>query len=73
LGGPVTFGYCRRCGEEHLPCWKVFDCWWESFDVVDFLKSRLSPDQFHRLSQTRPKPKIDSLLELVEQAKKAAG
>jgi len=51
----------------------VFDCWWESFDVVDFLKSRLSPDQFHRLSQTRPKPKIDSLLELVEQAKKAAG
>jgi hypothetical protein len=70
LGGPVTFHYCRQCGDGGEPCWKVFDCWWEAFDIVSHMKACLAADQFERLLQARPKPKIDSLVDLIEQAKK---
>lgn len=70
LGGPVTFNYCRLHGGEQLPCWKILDCWWEIFDVVSFLKQYLSAEQFERLRNTQPKPKVTSLIELINQAKK---
>ena len=73
LGGPVTFQYCRRCGDPDLPCWKIFDCWWESFDIMDYLRQNLPEESFQRLVQTKPKPKIGSLIELIEQAKNRVG
>ena len=72
LGGPISFGYCRTTGEDRLPCWKIFDCWWESFDVVEYLKKSLPEETFHRLVNTKPKPKVLSLVELIEQAKNRA-
>ncbi|MFC1857861.1 hypothetical protein ACFL9U_07490 [Thermodesulfobacteriota bacterium] len=73
LGGTITFGYCRTSGgEEELPCWKIFDCWWEIFDVANYLKQSLPEDKFDRIANTQPKPKIASLLEIIEQAKKNA-
>ena len=39
--------------------------------MVRYLKDNLPEDQFNRLMDTRPKPKITSLVELIEQAKKA--
>lgn len=69
LGGTVSFNYCRTTGEENLPCWKVFDCWWESFDVVAYLRAYLSEDEIKRIANTKPKPKITSLVELIEKAK----
>ena len=68
LGGPVGFSYCMRC-ELDQPCGKVFDCWWETFDIVQYLKDHLSEDQFNRVMNARPKPKIASLVEIIEQAK----
>ncbi|MEJ2658316.1 MAG: hypothetical protein P8012_14165 [Desulfobacterales bacterium] len=70
LGGPVSFGYCRTCGDDRSVCWKILDCWWEAFDVVAYLKNSLSAEMFNRLVQAKPKPKIVSLVELIEQAKK---
>jgi len=70
LGGPVSFGYCRTSGDDHSVCWKILDCWWESFDVVGYLQDSLSAEQFNKLVHAKPKPKIVSLIELVEQAKK---
>ena len=70
LGGPVSFEYCRSCEQDRRPCWKVFDCWWERFDIVSHMKTCLSPEQFERLVESRPKPKMDSLLALIAQAKK---
>jgi hypothetical protein len=58
-----------RC-ESGAPCFKVIDCWWETFDVVRYLKDHLAPEQLDRLLSARPKPKISSLVELIEQAKK---
>jgi len=73
LGGSVTFGYCRLNSGSELPCWKVFDCWWEVFDIVKFMQSILTPEQFERLRGTKPKPKVASLIELIDQAKQRTG
>ena len=70
LGNPVPFHYCQICGDEKQPCFKILDCWWEHFDVVRFLKDKLPEEQFNRLMEARPKPKIASLVELIEQARK---
>ena len=70
LGGSVPFNYCMVVGEDKQPCFKVVDCWWEAFDIVRYLHDNLSEDQFNRLMNARPRPKIVSLVELIEQAKK---
>ena len=70
LGNPVPFNYCEICGDDRQPCFKILDCWWEHFDVVQYLKDNLSEDQFNRLADARPKPKVTSLIELIEQARK---
>jgi hypothetical protein len=71
LGNPVPFNYCEVCGDDQQPCFKILDCWWEHFDVVQYLKDHLPEDQFNQLMTARPKPKVSSLIELIEQAKKA--
>ena len=68
LGGPVYFRYCRTCGEEGAACHKIFDCWWERFDVFNYLKKRLPEAEFQKLMAVRPKPKMTSLVELMEKA-----
>ncbi|MDI6686670.1 MAG: hypothetical protein QME06_00440 [Desulfobacterales bacterium] len=71
LGSSVSFQYCRAHGDDMLlPCWKIFDCWWEHFDVSAFLKKNMSEDDFVRLVNAKPKPKVSSLIELIERAKK---
>jgi hypothetical protein len=70
LGGSVPFQYCRTSGENDLPCWKIFDCWWECFDVVTFLKTYLPEDVIEQIANTRPKPKITSLVEIIARAQK---
>ena len=70
LGGPVLFAYCKTSGDDHSVCWKILDCWLECFDVVGHLKKILSEDEFKELANKKPKPKIVSLVELIEQARK---
>ncbi len=70
LGNPVPFEYCEVCGDNTHPCFKILDCWWEYFDVVRYLKDKLTEEQFRRIMAAKPKPKITSLVELIEQAKK---
>jgi hypothetical protein len=70
LGGPVSFGYCRSSGDNDTACWKILDCWWERFDVVGHLKTVLPEDEFRMIVNARPRPKMVSLVELIEQAKK---
>lgn len=72
LGSDITFAYCRTCGQGFLPCGKIFDCWWETFDIAAFLKETLPEAVFNKLAEFRPKPKLTSILELIEEAKKRA-
>jgi hypothetical protein len=69
LGGAVGFGYCLH-GEPDRPCFKIVDCWWETFDIVRYLEDHLDPEQLKRLMSAQPKPKISSLIELAQQARK---
>jgi hypothetical protein len=69
LGGPVAFGYCRIAGENRNPCFKVFDCWWERFDVVDYFRHRLSTDAFDKLRNARPQEKTATLVDMIRQAR----
>ncbi len=68
LGSVVHFGYCRTCASERQPCFKVFDCWWEQFDVTAYFKQHLSAEAFDRLAQTKAPDKVSSLLDLIQQA-----
>ena len=69
LGHEVGFDYCRNPGSDK-PCRKIFDCWYDKFDVVTFIKQNYGEEMIAKLNAP-PKPKILSLLELIEQAQKA--
>jgi hypothetical protein len=73
LGGPVTFGYCRMAGQNRTPCFKVFDCWWERFDVVGYFRQRLSPKAFNDLRNARPPDKTGCLVHIIRQARQRLG
>jgi hypothetical protein len=68
LGGPVAFSYCLSC-ESEQPCFKIVDCWWETFDIVQYLRDHLPAEQFERVTNARPKAKLGALVEAIEQAK----
>jgi len=69
LGGPVPFKYCRTTGENGMPCFKIMDCWWETFDIRAYLENTLSESAFKSISEAKPPDKIASILDLIEQAK----
>ena len=72
LGSSVDFGYCRTCGDSRSPCFKIFDCWWERFDVTAYFRERLSDEEFAKMAGARPESKISSLVELIELARRNA-
>jgi len=69
LGGPVPFKYCRTTGEGDMPCFKIMDCWWETFDIRTYLENSMSEAAFKSILEAKPPDKIASILDLIEQAK----
>ncbi len=69
LGHDLTFAYCRAPGRA-LPCGKVFDCWWEAFDVEGWARAHFTGDEIARILAPPP-PKTATLVELIERAKRA--
>jgi hypothetical protein len=49
----------------------IMDCWYDHFMIEDFLRQELMPDEWDRVFNQPLKPKVLSLVELIEQAKKA--
>ena len=70
LGGPVAFSYCKTAGDGGLPCFKAMDCWWEYFNIQQYLKDHLSEKEMERFLSTQAAPKVASIIELIEKAKK---
>jgi len=69
LGHEISFSYCRS--ENYgLPCFKTLDCWYDYFLVEEFMRMELTPEEWGKVFGRPPKPKIISLVELIEQAKK---
>lgn len=70
LGHQISFPYCLS-ENDGLPCSRTIDCWDDYFEVEEFLRKRLSLDEWEKAFKTPPKPKMISLIELIERAKKA--
>lgn len=71
LGHGVNFEYCRT-QEGARVCPRILNCWWETFDVRGFLQENLSHEQYMTLETPREGgSKMDSLLDLIEKAKRA--
>jgi hypothetical protein len=71
LGHHINFSYCR-VENRGLPCFRIIDCWYEHFMVEDFLRSELKPEEWQKVFNRPMKPKILSLVELIEEAKRRA-
>ena len=70
LGNPVSFSYCRAPGRE-LPCGRIFDCWWQAFDVEHFIRSHFSDQTIQTILAPR-KGKTNSLVGRIQQAQQRA-
>lgn len=73
LGSIIAFKYCLISGEDSLPCGKIFDCWWEIFDVDQYLKANLPEAVYNSLLTEKPKEKVASIVEIADAAKKRTG
>ena len=70
LGHDVAFRYCRAPAAP-LPCRRVLDCWWETFDVESFIRAHFTAEQMAAILAP-PKPKMTTLVELIQKAKQSA-
>ncbi len=69
LGGEVPFGYCRTVHED-LPCRSIMVCWEFRIEISTFLGEHFSVDQIQRALTPPAKTRLDTILDLVEKAKK---
>ena len=70
LGHQITFTYCRS-ESMGLPCFKILDCWFDQFLVEEYLRKELKPEDWDKVFDRPQKPKVLSLLELIEEAKRS--
>jgi hypothetical protein len=68
VGGEVNFLFCRS--ENNMsPCRFIVGCWKMRMDINKFLEDHYSNEELDRIF-TSPRPKVESLVEMIEQAKK---
>jgi len=68
VGGEVNFKFCRF-ENNMLPCRWIVGCWKMYLDINKFLEDHYSKEESDRIFAS-PKPKIQSLVGLIEKAKK---
>ncbi len=66
LGHPLNFFYCRST-DSNTPCRKIYNCWYQRFPIQHFMQAHFEPDDLDKITAP-PKPKVLSLLELIEKA-----
>jgi hypothetical protein len=70
LGGEIPFRYCRTL-QEDLPCRKLMVCWEFRIEIAKFLSDHYSLDQVQQALWPPEKSRVETIVELIEQAKKA--
>lgn len=63
LGHIIPFSYCQNPGED-IPCSKIYECWWEFFDIQSFMKQNYDQEVLNQIIKPA-KNKTQSLLELI--------
>ncbi|MFH1038040.1 MAG: hypothetical protein V1789_05160 [PVC group bacterium] len=71
LGHYLTFRYCRSEKGE-LPCPKILDCWCDRLPIGEFLHDNYTEDEIAAITAPA-RPKMATLIELIERAKKRGG
>lgn len=69
LGHLIHFSYCRR-ENSGLPCTLTIDCWYRYFPVEELLRAELAEGEWREVFEKPRKPKVLSLVELIEQAQR---
>ncbi|MDM7919894.1 MAG: hypothetical protein QUS12_12100 [Methanosarcina sp.] len=69
LGHAVAFSYCRM-ENKGLPCFKALDCWFQTFPVEEYLRERLTKEEWETSFESKRPTKVQSLIELILAAKK---
>jgi hypothetical protein len=70
LGHFIPYRYCLKPAQEE-PCFKITDCWWQIFDVVEDLRSRLSPEAFEKIFKQDQRPnRMEGILNIVDALRK---
>jgi len=69
LGHQIHFSYCRK-ENFGLPCPKTLNCWYSYFHVEQYLRNELSPEEWREAFENPGKPKVLSLMDLIDQAQK---
>ena len=70
MGHRLTFAYCRKPASAQ-PCRKIFDCWFKTFDIEQFMQEDYTDEQIKAILAP-PKAKVTSLIELIQQAQENA-
>ncbi len=68
VGGEVNFRYCRF-ENNMLPCRWIVGCWEMRMDINTFLADHYSKEELDKIF-VPPRPKIESLVDLIEKASK---
>lgn len=71
LGHEIHFSYCRAPGRD-LPCRRIFDCWFEAFDVQAFIRRHFGEADIQQILAP-PTDKVTTLMDLIEKAKRSGG
>jgi hypothetical protein len=69
LGGEVPFRYCRTTNED-FPCRKIIICWEFRLEIGKFLSEHYTVDEIQRALAPPSKSRLETIIELVEKAKK---
>lgn len=68
LGSPVKFSYCE-VENNRKPCLKCISCWTPYFDVTSVVAKTLGKENLESYFGAGLKPKIVTLIELIEKAR----
>lgn len=66
----MTLAYCHHHAATPAPCERIRDCWWQQYDIQAYLKIHFSSEVIERLERATPQPKLASLLERIEAARR---
>ena len=67
LGHHLRFQYCRT-EQNGKPCAKIYDCWFEKFDISTFMQEHFKESDISALNSA-PVLKTNLLLELIQKAR----
>lgn len=69
LGQQIPFGYCRTCNNS-IPCKKIYDCWFQAFDIEKFINEHYSQETIAKI-KTPNQGRMSIIYDILKKHKKA--